>query len=51
MVDDVISLFCEENLAEMEEEGAEAETSESTSEEVEADTAVSTAETSADEAA
>ena len=51
MVDDVISLFCEENLAEMEEEGAEAETSESTSEEVEADTAVSTAETSAEEAA
>ena len=50
MVDDVISLFCEENLAEME-EGAEAEKAESTSEEVGADTAVSTAETSADEAA
>lgn len=51
MVDDVISLFCEENLAEMEEEGAEAETAESTAGEAEADTAVSTAETSADEAA
>ena len=51
MVDDVISLFCEENLAEMEAEGAEAEKADSTAEEVEADTAVSTAETSAEEAA
>lgn len=51
MVDDVISLFCEENLAEMEAGGAEAEKADSTAEEVEADTAVSTAETSTEEAA